>query len=544
MTFSRWRLQLSIIVGHVRHIVTWRWTVLLALMVVTLAGVAVRTIDVTTLPSGLHGDEAILGLESQRVLREGYIGPYSRSALGQPAGPFYAAALFQLLFEGTIFGVRAFTAIIGALTVPVLYLVVSRSLGAGTGLLSAALLAVMGWHIFYSRIGFPLITWPLWVVITAGFVVEACRRKTPLWWTAAGGAAGAGIYTYNAHPLALAAICLFVGLMIVMEYRHRVRNGVIAVGAFAGAALVALLPMIHYAIRNPDHYFGRFSGQTVQTGAGWGEAEGMLDRIRFLVGEYAGFWQRLCCEPVPDRTDGSGVTEMVPLILLIFAAGGMVLGAVRYRTPLVWLGLAIVLIMPLAAVLTEGAVMRRTFAIAPFLALFAALGAVEVVRIIATSPAHVLRPVATVLLFVALTLGVATDLRNYFAVWAESDFQRWVFVEPLTEASLYMRQFDENCYVYLLAERWSIRYETRRYLAPDVQGEDRSKRFGDYPDNSNIEIDLSIDGAPGTPVFILIGNYRELIGELQQRYPGGRTILGGDPADPLFIAYELPAQEP
>ena len=75
------------------------------LFVAALTGVAafLRIYNLAGLPQGLHGDEAVTGLDALRVMREGWIGPYVGSALGQPAGPLYFTAFIFMLSDDTLF---------------------------------------------------------------------------------------------------------------------------------------------------------------------------------------------------------------------------------------------------------------------------------------------------------------------------------------------------------------------------------------------------------------------------------------------------------
>ena len=147
-----------------------------AFLVSALTGVAalLRLIELTGIPGGLHGDEAVAGLEAQRVLHDGSIGLYSRLAAGQPTGPLYLDALSVKLFGNTALAVRLVPALLGTLTIPLLYVVVRRSLGRQLAALAALLFAVMQWHIHFARIGFPLEAWPLVAVAATG----ACSKRS------------------------------------------------------------------------------------------------------------------------------------------------------------------------------------------------------------------------------------------------------------------------------------------------------------------------------------------------------------------------------
>ena len=84
--------------------------------------------------------------------------------------------------------------------------------------------------------------------------------------------------------------------------------------------------------------------------------------------------------------------------------------------------------------------------------------------------------------------------------WRELDPGRWVachFAEPIAAASEYIEQQPNRPYVYFFSGRWSYNYETRRYLAPDVAGEDRSTQFGRFDLFTNTAATLEIMSVGG-----------------------------------------------
>ena len=231
-----------------------------AITAILLIAVWLRFADLATMPPGLHGDEAVSGIDARRILNDGWIGVYSPLALGQPTGPLYLTALSLRLFGESIVALRVVSAALGVLTVAALYLMLRRNVGASTALVSAALLAVMGWHLHFSRIAFPVAAWPLFVVMTAAVALEAARTKTPGWWGASGVVAGLGMYVYNAHPVVLVCVVLFAAVMLVrrdggagsaLDLRARLLNG----GAFALGLALALLPMGQFAADERNGFF-------------------------------------------------------------------------------------------------------------------------------------------------------------------------------------------------------------------------------------------------------------------------------------------------
>jgi 4-amino-4-deoxy-L-arabinose transferase-like glycosyltransferase len=511
------------------------------LAVLALVGIALalRTYDLTTIPYGLHGDEATTGLEGQRILREGQIGPYSPDAMGQPTGPIYFTALAVKLLGNSFLAVRIVPALAGTLTVLALYFVARRAFGVATALIAATLLATMTWHVHFARIGFPLETWPLCVMLTAGALMEALRRQSRAWWAAGGALAGLGIYSYNAHPFFLAIVGLFVGLTALEGLARNGRRGlgpyVVGPLLMAATLLVTAWPMIDYA-RNPENgYFGHSRAVSIFRQPEWAAQETTLDKARFLGGRYRDFWHRACCSPDVDGVDGSGVLPIAPGALLLLAVVGGIVGLVR-REPLVVFGSLVILLIPWASALTLQGLARRTFAAAPFLALFAALPLAWLVEQgIAgwrrsrgagrLSPAMlVAAPLAIVLALGPLTVG------NYFRAFPQSAEKDWVFAVELVDAINFLKTLPDDTYVYFLSERWNFDHETRRYLAPQYAGEDRSAEFGE-------RVDQEVNRTDQPFVFIFFGRYTELAGEVAARYPQGTLVMGSHAERQPYVAY-------
>src|SRR5687768_12446094 len=139
----------------------------------TLLAAAVRIWRLDAVPPGLHGDEALTGLDALRIQREGWIGPYVGSALGQPTGPLYWTALVLRVFGDGVFNVRLAMALVGIATVPVAYFAVRQMFDRQVAVIAAALLAVMTWHLAFSRTAFMVISWPLMELVVIGLLFAA-----------------------------------------------------------------------------------------------------------------------------------------------------------------------------------------------------------------------------------------------------------------------------------------------------------------------------------------------------------------------------------
>src|SRR5215212_10330699 len=147
MNVATWRSRA--VLDRARAGPIW-WETTAVLATISVAAVF-RLQDLSRIPYGITGDEAIFGLEGRRILEAGPIGPYSPFAAGQPAGMLYAAAGSISAFGSTIFAIRLVPAVAGVLTVIALYVYGRRNFGVLSGVLAAALLALSSWHIGISR---------------------------------------------------------------------------------------------------------------------------------------------------------------------------------------------------------------------------------------------------------------------------------------------------------------------------------------------------------------------------------------------------------
>jgi hypothetical protein len=136
------------------------------------------------------------------------------------------------------------------------------------------------------------------------------------------------------------------------------------------------------------------------------------------------------------------------------------------------------------------------------------------------------------------TSTAAIDVHRYFDTFGNSPDAHWVYVPELTEASEFLESLDREPkpYVYFYSYRWMFDYETRLFLAPGFEGEDRSVEFG-FVDPPPLEADRSRD-----VVFLFLPPYQDLADEVVERYPGGTlTEDFSREGEVLYRAYLLPA---
>jgi 4-amino-4-deoxy-L-arabinose transferase-like glycosyltransferase len=329
---------------------TRRSLVLWALAAITAAGVALRFATLGL--QSYHHDEVITAL---RVI-PGSFGDMLHQVRASESNPplYYVLAWAWAKAFGTAeFGLRSLTALFGAATVPVGYLIGRQLASRRTGLTLAALIAVNPMLIWYSQEARSYALLVFFGALALLFFVRAldggARRDLALW-------ALASALALCSHYFAVFAIAI-EGLWLLLALRRRWPAVLTALAAVAAAGL-ALLPLANSQI-NPTHI-------------GWIENSPLPERlwetaVSFLVGETG----HVIAEAPRERY------ALIPALLL--AAGLLLLalrGSWRERRGAgigLGLGLGVVALTALAAVVGKDYVVERNLlpALVPLLVVLA-----------------------------------------------------------------------------------------------------------------------------------------------------------------------------
>lgn len=509
---------------------------------VTLLAAVPRLVLLTDIPPGFHGDEAWTGLDARRVLDEGWIGPYVGSALGQPTGPLYFAAAVVAVFGNSVFAVRLAMATLGIVTIPVAYLTFRVMFGRTVGVFASLLLALGLWHLHYSRIGFMVVSQPLLELLTLLFLFLGRQTRRWLFFGLSGLAFGAGIYTYNAYPIFAIPMALLAAWLVgheLIAWRMKRGSGreVIVLCArltvLVVVAAVAALPMIVYASDPDNDFLAHHRGVSVTESDEWKTA-GIQGKINVLWDRTRGFYSSAFWYGEPDGADGAGVQAMVDRVSLVLITLGVVIMLLRWRQPAAVTVLLMLALLPLASVLTFNATFRRSLGMVPFLAVLAAAPLALWWERAATFGAR-WRYASYAAIAVVIAFIGYQNLNYYFREFPDEEIALFTFAGEITEASDYMRDLPEGTYVYFYSGRWSLFYETRLFLAPEVEGEDRSNEFGEFSLTPN---------HPGPVAYVFLAPYLERADEVARLYPGGTLSQSvRRDGEVNYRAYFLPSTE-
>ena len=107
-------------------------------------------------------------------------------------------------------GIRVPSLILGTATVPLVYLLGTRTVGRVAGLIGAALVAIDPYAIFYGTEGRAYATLAFLITVSTLFLVEAVRSGRTRWWIAFALTSSAALYTHYTAIFVIAAQVIWV----------------------------------------------------------------------------------------------------------------------------------------------------------------------------------------------------------------------------------------------------------------------------------------------------------------------------------------------
>ncbi|NDJ52266.1 MAG: hypothetical protein GYB68_04165 [Chloroflexi bacterium] len=237
----------------------WVMAILLAVIVF---GVGLRLYQLGAQPAGLYQDEAVNGLDALAIL-QGELPLYFPANNGREPLFVYVMALTTALFGNTMLGVRAASALLGIATIGAVYWLGAVWKSPRLGLLCAAVMSSLLWHVHLSRVGFRAVSLPLLIALCFALAGVAIKTRSKVAWIGAGAAYGLLFYTYlpaRFSPLALALSLLYAWVWHRDWFMEQISDHWRDyLWAFAAAAIV-LLPLAWLTLSQPELVFGR-SGQ-------------------------------------------------------------------------------------------------------------------------------------------------------------------------------------------------------------------------------------------------------------------------------------------
>lgn len=517
------------------------WEPLAVLLITALAAV-LRLYALTTVPPGLHYDEAFKGVNARDLLAGAPLRLFFESNMGEEPTAIYLTAAVLGLAGQQPWLIRLPSALIGILTVPLTWWLgreLFRTSGAQAsgaregeragrwiGLTAALVLSILYWHLSFSRIGMEPILVPFFMTLTFASLARGLNTGRRWAFILAGAALGGCLYTYKAGYFVPVVVLLYGVHRTVVEQRFLRRQGSRLL-IMALAALLVAAPIIGYWVGHPVHFWHRptsvalaFGGVTPEGGLGPALANNLVRTMgMFFVEGDANPRSNLPGRPVLD-----------PFLALLFLVGlGRAL--VKWRRPsfallVVWLA-----VMILPTIVTEYAPhFGRSIGATPAVALLCALGGWVLWQAARSTGRAWLQRAMMALLTVGFIASTASTVRAYFGEWGRSPDLFYAYDVGLVKISEYVNTLPADQEVYLTptsAAHYTLQFLVRRPLA---SFDGRHGRV--FPPSGQ-----------AATVIVLLREDKKTLPALQRSRPDGQVswTLTDDLDRPYAAAYFLPA---
>ncbi len=506
---------------------------LLAVVGCTLLALLLRLVQVGTIPYIISGDEASMGLDAVSVLEGRLTNPFATGWLSHPTLYFYMLAGPVALLGRNAWGLRLLSPLVGAATIPVLYLLARRLFDRRVALAATALLAVSHLHIHFSRLAINNVYDPLLGLLAFFFLVRGLQEGRLADFALSGCCLGLGQYFYMGGRLIPIVMAVYLVLWMLTR---RVRPG-----QLAGPAAILMLaflaaggPLFHFFALHPDEFMARLRIVGIIQ-SGWLQTEPLVtgksvlhllwDQFRksFLAFNYTLDPTSWYNARIPYLDTVSGIAFALGLVPL--------LRRWREEGPLlanVWFWLALLF----GGVLIENPPSSPRFVIfMPAVCLIVALGLVTLLDLTAglvrLPRAWVSRALALVLLVAALL-----NVTYYFGDYTPSGVFGGLNTEVGTRVGEYLREQEPGTHVYFFGpKRMWVGYATIPFLAPGMDRHDVEEPLTAPP---------TFVAPEGDALFVFLPERAGELRWVEPSYPGGTYVeVHGHTGEVLFGVYEL-----
>ena len=306
-----------------------------------------RVYRLTDFPPALFLDEAFNATDVLRVLRTPSHPIFFEANTGREPLMIYLEAFGVWLWGVRDWALRIFPAMIGILTVPMLYrlgasLYADESRGKIIGALAAAILAVSFWHLHLSRLLLRVIAYALFSTITVWLFWRAWHSWQMRDFALTGLALGITLYTYlsaRALPFVFIAFGLIVILLDIVQHRalFNRRRALLGLAVMLIVASILFIPLGIYFFQHPGSFFLRASYVSIFSG----DAQGLASLPYTVTQTIRMFIDQGDTNPTHNLP---GLAALNPIAALGFWIGiGLALASFKskpvYVLLITWLGL-------------------------------------------------------------------------------------------------------------------------------------------------------------------------------------------------------------
>ncbi|NCF66546.1 MAG: hypothetical protein GWP61_11255 [Chloroflexi bacterium] len=425
------------------------WVVIILLMAAALRVIGVVSIS----PPGLEHDEVANWLIDQAIL-EGNHAIYFAEAYGHEAGFHYLQAISVALVGDNALALRLPAIYAGIMLVAVHFALIRRLLDVKLALLSTALLAVLFWPVFYSRLGLraillPLVSgislycwWKAWGLRNAKAVGKRSlnfariTQASLFWFGLAGVFAGLTLYTY----MAARAVPIFFGVFVLylaLFHWSRVKGNWRGIFLFWAFLIVVAAPLAIYLRVNPGAEFRVSEIDAPLRAFLAGNLRPVVENSLKILGMFGFRGDPLW------RQNVAGRPVFGPLLALLFYPGLLLAlwraRDERYAFLLLWLGAAAI---PSIVTVDAPSSIRMINALL-VVTVFPALIIHIIPRLSTVRPR-----LSTVAAYLLALLVILTHIwwtgAGIFHTWPQNDEVRFVWQSALTRTAVFLDRSPDN----------------------------------------------------------------------------------------------------
>lgn len=222
------------------------WTLFGSILLLALF---LRVYRLGAIPSGIYLDASGPALYALKMLHEGFHPPFMLPAFAaNPSYLVYLLAFWFHWFSPNQVNLFLFYVVLAVGALPLIYWTFRQLTDSRIALLSLYFIAVMRWHLVFSRIGFRGIQVPFYMFGTLAFFLYGLKQGKSWPFIVSALFLTGGLYTYQAFK----AFPLLMLILLVYEYRQNPKHlKSLTKPLFISAVLCAVLtfPLVRYAVQ-------------------------------------------------------------------------------------------------------------------------------------------------------------------------------------------------------------------------------------------------------------------------------------------------------